>query len=389
MLKRMLKNFDYTLVSMPILLSVFGCLMVFSASIVVAVSNEFGVEPDYFFWRQLRSLVVALFVFAVTLLLPYKIYLSLYKWIILACVAALFAVFAIGTIGGGAQSWIQLAQVTIQPAEFAKLGVILYLAGVFSKKQAYINQFSVAVVPPLIFIVLIFGLIYKQPDLGSGMIVLMISATVILCAGLRWKHIVGLMGLGAASVTILMLFFASENQTRRFASAYHPFADPQYGGFQLIQSYLAMGTGGLTGVGLGQSVQKGFIPEPHTDFILAIIAEELGIIGVAFVIFGLGFIVVKGLQTAIRCKDVFGSLLAVGISCMIGIQTFVNVGAMSGLVPVTGVTLPFISYGGSSLVLLMASMGILCNISMFVRYRAKKEASLEPTEESTNITGQY
>ncbi|NGP44380.1 FtsW/RodA/SpoVE family cell cycle protein [Bacillaceae bacterium SIJ1] len=378
MLKKMLKNYDYVLISLPILLGLFGALMVFSASMVVAVSNEFAVEPAYFFKKQLMWLAIGVVVFIVTALLPYRIYLSMYKWLVLACVGALLAVLIIGTVSGGAQSWISIGGFTIQPAEFAKLAIILYLAGVFSKKQRYISQFSTAVVPPLVFIILIFGLIYLQPDLGTGMIVIMISATVIFCAGLRWKHLLGLIGLGSVAVTLMLIFLTTSNQANRFAAAYQPFDSPGDSGFQLIQSYLAMGTGGLTGVGLGQSIQKGFLPEPHTDFILAIIAEELGIFGVGFVIISLAVIVIKGLQAAIRCEDTFGSLLAVGISGMIGIQTFVNIGAMSGLLPVTGVTLPFISYGGSSLVLLMASAGILCNISMFVRYRRLKENEADP-----------
>jgi cell division protein FtsW len=167
-----------------------------------------------------------------------------------------------------------------------------------------------------------------------------------------------------------------------------PFEYEQDDGYHLVNSYLAIGSGGVKGQGIGQSIQKlGYLPEPHTDFIMAIIAEELGVFGVLFVLFGLAYIVLKGIYIAVRCKDPFGTLLAIGISSMIAIQSFINLGGVSGLIPITGVPLPFISYGGSSLLLLSLSMGILVNISMFVRYEQKyKKKSTTTTKGITTFS---
>ena len=179
----------------------------------------------------------------------------------------------------------------------------------------------------------------------------------------------------------------TEGRMKRFESYQNPFKDAGDSGFQVVNSYLAIGSGGLFGLGLGESVQKyGYLPETHTDFIMAIIAEELGIFGVLFVVLLLSFIVLKGFYIARKCDDPFGSLLAIGISSMIAIQSFVNLGGISGLIPLTGVTLPFISYGGSSLILLMASAGILVNISMFNEYfdRFKRKQPVNTTKTKEN-----
>ncbi|WP_066176493.1 FtsW/RodA/SpoVE family cell cycle protein [Bacillus marinisedimentorum] len=377
MIKKILKfyvqSYDYSLIILPFLLIMFGLVMVYSASMVFG-PTEFDVESSFFFKRQFIWAIASIAAFIGALLLPYKAYFSMFKYIAIGTVILLVAVLIFGRVAGNARSWIQVFGFNIQPAEVAKLGIIIYLAGIFSKKQAYIEKFSQAVIPPLIFTLGVFMLVFIQPDLGTGMIILGIAATVVLCSGMRPKHLFGLIGLGAAGIAGLITLFISENQSSRFVAAYDPFSRPSGEGYQLINSYLAIGHGGLTGQGLGQSIQKyGYLPEPHTDFILAIISEELGIFGVGFVIISIAYIVLKGLSIARRIDDTFGSLLAVGISGMIGIQAVVNIGALTGLLPVTGVPLPFISYGGSSLVLLMISMGILVNISSFANQQRKKE----------------
>ncbi|MCF6136966.1 putative lipid II flippase FtsW [Pseudalkalibacillus berkeleyi] len=372
MFKKMFKNYDYTMIVIVLLLCAMGLVMVYSASMIEAVV-EYGRESDHFFNNQLIWIFLGIIVFVVFMILPYKVYQKFIVPITLLMLLSLGSVLLFGKEVNYAKSWFSIAGFRIQPAEYAKLGIILYLSSVFSKKQSYISNFRTGIVPPLIVLSLVCFLIFVQPDLGSMMIIAMTAGVILFCSGMKWTHLTIMSSVLLFLAFIGFKFFLSNEQLSRFAAAYHPFEDPVDSGFQLINGYLALGTGGMFGKGLGQSVQKyGFLPEPHTDFIITIIAEELGFVGVFVIIAMLMYIVFKGMYTGLHCKDAFGSLLAIGISGMIGIQTIVNLGAASGILPVTGVTLPFISYGGSSLILLMMSVGILVNISMFVKYRKQQ-----------------
>ena len=372
MLKKLFQHYDYTLMVAVLLLCGFGVVMVYSASMVVTVM-EYDVPSHYFFVRQLQWLAIALAVFLLTIIFPYKAYKPFMKAILITSLLLLLFVLILGETTNNAQSWISIGGLGFQPAEFVKIGLIIYLAAIFSKKQRYISNFNQAVLPPLIVIVLTFLLVAAQPDLGTAAIIAGVSGVMVMCSGLKGKHLFLLIAFAASIigfVAVFTPFVLSDEQLSRFTSTYDPFSDPQGEGYQLINSYIAIASGGLTGQGLGSSIQKyGFLPEPHTDFIMAIIAEELGIFGVLFVLGLLGYIVFKGFMIGIRCQDVFGSLLAIGISALIGIQSTVNLGAVTGLIPVTGVPLPFISYGGSFLVLSMMAMGILINISSFVNMK--------------------
>ncbi|HEU5139883.1 MAG TPA: putative lipid II flippase FtsW [Bacillales bacterium] len=383
MLKKMFRHYDYTLIVPVLLLCGFGLLMVYSSSIVVALHDD---KPaDFFFTHQLMNLVAALIAFLVAMLFPYKAYERFTKLILGVSLVSLVAVLiiGIGQASTGAQSWINIAGFNFQPSEFVKIGLIIYLAAVFSKKQNYISNFSRSVVPPLIVIVVTFMLIVAQPDLGTGMIVVAVAGVMIICSGMRGKHLFGLLSLGGIfaviGLSVFFLFGSSlmPEQYSRIGAAYAPFDHPA-GGYQLRNSYIAIASGGLTGRGLGESIQKyRFLPEPYTDFIMAIVAEEFGLVGVILVIGLLAYLVFRGFMTGIRCKDTFGSLLAIGITGMLGVQSVINLGVVCGFVPVTGVPLPFISYGGSALVLFMFSMGILVNISMFVSWKSKKAPEQE------------
>ncbi|MFZ3588087.1 FtsW/RodA/SpoVE family cell cycle protein [Bacillus sp. DJP31] len=376
MLKKMFQLYDYKIIIAVFLLCLFGLVMIYSSSAVIAVSR-YEFDYNYFFLKQRNSLILASLVFIFTMILPYRIYYKFFKIIALGSIVILALVYMIGTTANNAQSWISIGGFGLQPGEFVKIGVIVYLAAIFSKKQAYINEFGTAVLPPLIFTVIIFSLVFFQPDLGTAVLIAMIAVVLTLCSGMNMKNVIKLLAMGAILIAILIpsaTIILSDEQLSRIGAAYDPFADPEDSGMQLINSYIAIGSGGVTGLGLGNSVQKsGYLPESHTDFIMAIISEELGIFGVGFVLLLLSFIVLKGFILARKCEDPFGSLLAIGISSMIGIQAFVNLGALTGLLPVTGVPLPFVSFGGSSLLALMASMGVLLNISMFVNYRKLKD----------------
>lgn len=375
MLKKMLKSYDYTLVLAPIILSLFGLVMIYSSSMVVAVSDKYEGTPDLFFMKQLKWLILGIFVYIMVLGFPYKAYKIFLKLIFFGAPILLVSVLLFGKATNNAQSWI----FGFQPAEFIKLGVIIYLAGVFSNKQSYIQKFVPAFGPPLMFIFFIFLLVYKQPDLGTALLILAISGMIIVCSGIRLKHLGRLALVGVIGAALLYPLLTDE-QLNRFTAAYDPFHEEiaDEDGYQLINSYIAIAAGGITGEGLGKSIQKfGYLPEPHTDFIMSIISEELGIFGVGFVLFMLTFIVWKGFTVAVKSPDPFGSLIAIGIAGMIGIQSFVNLGALTGLLPITGVPLPFVSYGGSSLVLLLISMGILNNIAMFSRLKSSEKQNNE------------
>lgn len=378
-----MKSYDYSFIVVLVMLTAFGLVMVYSASMVSAV-QLYEVDSDYFYRKQKFNLMLSAFVFFITAAIPYKIYQS--KRILVPMVFlslfGLVALFLFGHIAGNAQSWFKFGGASIQPSEFVKLCVIIYLSAVYAKKQSYINVFNKGVAPPLAYVILVCILVAIQPDVGTAFIIVLIAAAIVFCSGMNLRNILKLSGIGLILslpfFIILRDFLFSDVRKGRFLAFQDPFQYEEGIGWQLVNSYLAIGSGGLKGVGLGQSIQKmGYLPEAHTDFIMAVIAEELGIFGVGFVIICLAYLVLKGILIGTKCKDPFGSLLAIGISSMIGIQSFINLGGISGVIPLTGVPLPFVSYGGSSLLQLSIAMGILVNISMFVNYEENYKRKAE------------
>jgi cell division protein FtsW len=377
MLKKILKSYDYSLIVVLVMLSIFGLIMVYSASMVSAV-QRYDYPSDFFFQKQKLHLILSAFVFLVAALFPYKALKSnkILVPMVFGSLIILAALFVFGHVAGNAQSWFKLGARSIQPSEFVKLSVIIYLSAVYAKKQSYINEFNRGVVPPLIYLALVFLFVAIQPDFGTAAIILAIAATVVASSGMNMKNIMKLVLSGLAIGSPVILFLRdeifSETRLSRFTALSDPFAIQQGSGYHLVNSYLAIGNGGVNGLGLGQSIQKlGYLPESHTDFIMAVVAEELGVWGVGFVLLSIGFIVLRGIYIALKCTDPFGSLLAIGISSMIGLQSFINLAGISGIIPLTGVPLPFVSYGGSSLLQLSMAMGILVNVSMFVNYEKK------------------
>jgi len=379
MLKKILKSYDYTLIIAIFLLCAFGLVMIYSASMAWAV-QRYDVPSDFFYQKQKMWLLAFWTIFIFTALLPYKImrFTKVLVTIVLVSLVALIGLFPFGHVSGNAQSWYQIGSFTLQPSEFVKLAVIIYLAAVYSKKQAYINQFNKGVLPPLAYLFLVCILIILQPDFGTAAIIALIAAMIIFCSGMNFKSIFKLLTIGIVLLIPIVLVMHGDIFSKERASRFEVLSNPfdkkyvQDAGFHLANSYIAIGSGGINGLGLGKSIQKlGYLPESHTDFIMAVIAEELGIWGVGFVILLLAYIVLRGIYIGVKCKDPFGSLLAIGISSMIGIQTFINLAGVSGVIPLTGVPLPFISYGGSSLLTLAVGTGILVNVSMFVKYEGK------------------
>ncbi|WP_236561207.1 FtsW/RodA/SpoVE family cell cycle protein [Pontibacillus sp. HMF3514] len=383
-MKKIWKDYDFTLMFTPLILTAFGVVMIYSASMVYAVV-KWGYASDHYLFQQLKWVFLGSLVFLFTMAVPYQKYQKWMKLIVMFVFFSLIGVLVFGKNVGNAKSWFDLGVFSYQPSEVAKLGLIMYLSSVFAKKQNYIGDFAKAVLPPLAVTIGVLGLIGMQPDIGTAAIVFMIASVVILSSGIRFKHIFLLSVLTALITIIMVPGMKTEERSERFTGAYQPFQLPEDEGYHLIQSFIAIGTGGLSGEGLGNSVQKlGYLLEPHTDFIMAIVAEELGLFGVLFVIGSLSIIVLRGLFIARKCHDAFGSLLAIGISSMIGIQAFINMGAISGILPVTGVPLPFVSYGGSSLLVLFASVGILNNIAKQVKAQDNTSyTTTQPTQQPT------
>jgi len=355
----------WMLASIGLILTI-GLIMVYSASAVLAF-HEFG---DRFYYVKRQMLFAALGVGA--LVFTMNVHYSLWKkWApaaLLVCFGLLVIVLipGVGVVRGGARSWLGISSFGIQPSEFMKLAMILFLAKWLSEKQQTITHFTKGLMPPLGLVGFAFGLIMLQPDLGTGAVMVGAALLLIFTSGARIKHLGGLAMLGAAGLVGLIL--AAPYRLKRITSFLDPWADPLGGGYQIIQSLYAIGPGGLVGLGLGMSRQKfSYLPEPQTDFIFSIVAEELGFIGGTALILLFLVLVWRGIRAAIAAPDTFGSLLAVGITGIVGVQVLINIGVVIGMMPVTGITLPLISYGGSSLTLLLTALGILLNISRYSR----------------------
>ncbi|GKV55717.1 putative lipid II flippase FtsW [Sporosarcina sp. NCCP-2222] len=380
--KRMIKNFDFPLFFTYLLLCSFGLVMIYSSSMAWAV-NKYGYAPDYFYKKQLINLTIAAFAFFAAAFFPFQNYKR--KGFMVSSVVIMFILLILVHFVGyggdvGAQSWIQLPKLgSIQPSEVAKLVIIIYFASVFAKKYeaGTIDDINRSIAPPVFILILAVGSIMTETDIGTSFIILMAALAVLASSGIKVRtfgKICGYIGLAMIPMAI-GIFLAWDSimtpgRKGRILSFLNPFDYMQGSGYQIANGYIAIGTGGVKGLGLGNSIQKlGYLPEPQTDVIMAVISEETGILGTFIVIGGLGFIVLRALFIAMRTKDPQARMLAAGIGSVIGIQTFVNIGGLTGLIPLTGVPLPFISYGGTSIILLSLALGILMNVSMFVKYK--------------------
>ncbi|WP_199228167.1 putative lipid II flippase FtsW [Salipaludibacillus keqinensis] len=353
---------DWYLIVSISFLALFGLVMIYSASFVQGYERYSNIT--HFFDRQLQWLIISAILFTVFMFFPYRHYRKLSPFIVLGSIFLLLIILipGVGHDVNGATRWINIAGFTIQPSEFVKIGSIIYLAYVYSRKQSYINKFFKGVMPPLIVVIVFFILIMMQPDLGTATSIVLVAGLIAFCSGARMLHLISLGSL--AGWALYHYAHSAPYRLNRLVGHRNPFELEQTEGFQLVQSYIAIAHGGVSGAGLGQSVQKLFyLPEAHTDFILAIISEELGLLGIAAVFILMFFVIGRGVLIGTRCRDTFGSLLAFGIVFQLGIQMIFNAGAVNGILPITGIPFPFLSYGGSSLMITFISMGILANIS--------------------------
>lgn len=281
---------------------------------------------------------------------------------LLLTLGALVALLAFGTPRNGARRWFSIGPVNIQVAEFAKIAVILYIARFASRKKEVLGKFRLGVLPPLLVLGVTFGLIVLQPDFGTAVLILTVGMTMLIVAGIRWKHV--LLLTSAAAPVLFFLLRMREYRWRRLVVFLDPWNDPQGAGYHIVQSLIALGSGGLTGVGTGRGLQKlGFLPEAETDFIFATFGQEHGFIGCVLLLFVYVALVHVGLRISRSAPDMLGSLLAVGVTVLIGLQMLINIGVATSSVPTKGISLPFVSLGGSSALALSIGIGILLNVS--------------------------
>ena len=358
------KNIDLILLISVIAISIFGIIMIYSSSNIWA-EYKFN---DAFKYLKMQGLflIVGIVLMIIISKIPYKYYLDKANIILVICFVLLILVLipGIGKIRNGSRSWFGIGGLGIQPSEFMKLALIIFISKYLHKNERNNISIKKDILPILFITLLTFGLIMLQPDFGTGVIIVMSIIGILFISGLKMRFfiIAGLFGAVGAVVLILIAPYRFE----RILSFINPWVDPLGTGFQAIQSLFAIGPGGLLGLGLGNSIQKHFyLPEPQTDFIFAIISEELGFLGVLIVSALFLTIIYRGMKISLNAKDLFSKYLSFGITFSLAFQALLNLMVVVSLIPITGVTLPFLSYGGSSLLITLCSMGILLNISRY------------------------
>ena len=353
---------DHTLLFVAITLALVGLVMIFSASAVVAGQKHH--DSWYYLKRQLVWLALGLALLHIVSRVDYIWWKRLAPPLLALLIVLLVVVLipSIGVAANGARRWLRLGSISIQPAEMAKLISVIYLAAYLAKKEDRLQHFSTGLLPALLIIGVISGLVLMEPDLGTIVVIGLVAAGMLFLGGARVPHLLSLVPV--ALVGVVALIWLSPYRWQRLIAFFYPERDPTGTGFQINQSFLAFGSGGLFGVGLGESKQKlFFLPEAHTDFVLALVGEELGFIGAGIIVLSFSLFVIRGFQISTRARIPFGRYLGIGITTLIGIQALINAGVVTGLLPTKGLTLPFVSYGGSSLVISLTGVGILLNIS--------------------------
>ncbi|HAO20382.1 MAG TPA: putative lipid II flippase FtsW [Desulfobacteraceae bacterium] len=355
-------GYDVRILFSVLFLTGIGIVMVYSASSALAL-KKFG-TGYYFLKKQAIFALTGLLVMGVFRYISLRI-LYLMTYPLIGC--ALFFLIAIqvsglGFAAGGAMRWMRIGSFTFQPSEFARFVMVLYMAYSMTKKQDKLKEFSIGFMPHVMLLGVFTMLILLQPDFGSAMILVAIGWMMMFVGGVPFKHL-------ATSLLIFLplacvFLFSASYRIKRLTSFLNPWQYASGEGYQIVHSLMAFGTGGFWGVGIGKGYQKLFyLPEPHTDFIFSVIGEELGLLGVILILTLYGIIVWRGFDIAKKAQDPFASLLAFGLISAFGLQVCINMGVTLSLLPTKGLTLPFLSYGGTSLLMNMASMGILMNIA--------------------------
>ncbi len=355
-------SYDLVLLLTTLALMGIGLVMLYSSSSIMA-QQRYG-DSMYFVKKQMLFALIGIAVLIVSKNLPFGVYRRLVYIILGVSLLSLIIVLLpqVGHRVGGARRWLRFGPISMQPAEFAKLALIIYISYSLAKKGDRVQEFSIGYLPHLLVSALFIGLVVMQPDLGTAVTFAALVFLLLFVGGVRSRY---LLATGIAVIPLLGLAIAQTSyRLERLLAFLNPWRDPSDSSFQLLHSLLALGSGGPLGVGLGSGQQKLFyLPEAHTDFILAVIGEETGLVGVSFVLLLYGLMVYKGIKIALRAPNRYGTYLAFGLTMVIGLQALINGAVVMGLLPTKGLPLPFISYGGSSLLSNLAAIGILLNIS--------------------------
>lgn len=353
---------DRTVLVVTYALTLMGVIMVFSASGVMA-ETRYG-DSMFFLKRQLLWLTLGIMVLHWVARREYDVWKTLTPYVLGLTVVLLIVVLipVLGTQVNGARRWLRLAGFSVQPGELSKLAVVLYLASFLVRKEQDVTSLSRGVLAPLLVVGGVAGLVMLEPDMGTATVLTIIALGLLFLGGARIPHLLCL-GLSLLPVTYLLIM-QSDYRRRRFLNFLDPWQDPTNAGFQLTQSFVALGNGGMFGVGLGEGRQKlFFLPEVHSDFVLALVGEELGFLGTGVLLGLFAVLIVRGFHIAGRAPDAFGRHLASGVTLLLGVQVVINMGVVSGLLPTKGLTLPFVSYGGSSLLVSLGAIGMLLSVS--------------------------
>lgn len=362
--KLILKNpLDFTLLITVFILLGLGIITVLSASSPTALA-ETGNSYKYLI-KQMEAAVIGIFLMFVASKIDYKLWQKNYKIIYCICMILLLAVCALGREAGGAKRWLDMGFLSFQPSEVAKVGVIIFYSAWLTKNKEKLKTFKYGFVYPLSWLLIpIFFILILQNHFSATLVICMLAAILMILAGCKIRYFI-FVGIPLAALGIFAIIVAGQEfRMQRILTFFDPWQDIKGKGWQIVQSLYAIGSGGLFGVGLGESKQKYlYIPEPHNDFIFAVLAEELGFIGCAIVIILFAILIWRGITIAMKAPDMFGSLLAAGITSMIAIQVLVNIAVVTASMPVTGMALPFFSYGGTALIITLTSIGILLSVS--------------------------
>jgi cell division protein FtsW len=357
---RKLKS-DKVLFTATLLLVCTGVVMIFSASAMIA--QQHWDQPQRFVLRQAIWIAIGLGVLAAAMRVDYRTYRrETVVWTLVGVVGVMLVAVLFSTPVGGARRWFGIGGLGLQPAELAKLAVVLLGAWTLERRMPRIDDVAYSLLPLGVVVGGMAALVFQQPDFGTAFSLLLIAGVMVFSAGLHLRYVAGACLVGVPLLYLLLV--SAPYRQRRVLAFLDPHADPLGEGYQLIQSLIAVGSGGVAGVGLMQGVQKLFyLPEPHTDFIFAVIGEELGLLGAAAMLACFVVIAWRGLRIAVRAEEPFGAFLALGLTTMIAAQAFINMSVVLGLMPTKGIPLPFVSAGGSSLLVSMLAIGVLLNVS--------------------------
>ena len=359
------KMLSYGSLVLVILLTGIGLVMLLSASFPSAYYETDGKNPMFYFIRQgifaIMGIAAMLFISKIN-----------YQWFRrfarpLLFVSVILLVFVlipgVGIMRNNARRWLGIGELlTFQPSEIAKVAVVLYFSHSISKKKDKMRTFRYGILPYALLLIVLAVLVGLEPHLSGAILIMGAGAALMLVGGIQWRWVAGAVG-AAAGMLYLVLEVIGYNASR-IEMWHNPWADAQGKGYQLSQSLISIGSGGLLGVGLGRSRQKFlFLPEEHNDFIFAIVCDELGLIGASLIMLLFAALILRGYWIALHARDRFGSLLVVGVITLIALQTFLNIGVVTGLLPTTGISLPFFSYGGTALSIQLAEMGIVLSVS--------------------------